>query len=203
METAALFEQVEKIRMPIRMGIFAGTILLLAFAFIYFLYLPKTEEIKKTQSEIKGLEQKVNRAKIRAKNLQKFEEESSLVEAQFQEALRLLPNSKEIPALLRNLSELGAEAGLEFNHFSQQKENPGDFYMEIPVSLELSGSYHNVAVFFDKVGSMERIVNILNVSMKPVDARSTTLITTCDAVTYRFKGESDVEETKTKKKSKK
>lgn len=63
--------------------------------------------------------------------------------------------------------------------------------MEIPVSIEVSGTYHNVAVFFDKVGQMERIVNILNVSMTPQKERSTTLTTRCDAVTYRFKGETD------------
>ena len=63
--------------------------------------------------------------------------------------------------------------------------------MEIPVSIEVSGPYHNVAVFFDKVGQMERIINILNVSMTPQKERSTTLTTRCDAVTYRFKGETD------------
>jgi type IV pilus assembly protein PilO len=58
----------------------------------------------------------------------------------------------------------------------------------VPISLEVRGTYHNVAVFFDKVGHMERIMNIRNVSMKPVSERSTTLVTTCDAITYRFKG---------------
>jgi type IV pilus assembly protein PilO len=64
--------------------------------------------------------------------------------------------------------------------------------MEIPVSIEVSGTYHDVAVFFDRVGRMERIINILNVSMQPVSERSTVLTTTCDAVTYRFKGDSNV-----------
>lgn len=64
--------------------------------------------------------------------------------------------------------------------------------MEIPVSIEVSGTYHDVALFFDRVGRMERIVNILNVSMKPKQERATTLTTTCDAVTFRFKGTTDV-----------
>ena len=199
METAALFEQIEKIKMPIRIAIFAGTIVVLAAIFIYLLYIPKTDEIKRTETEIAGLKQKVNRARIRAKNLKEFEEEFALVDAQFQEALNLLPNRKEIPSLLRNITKLGADAGLEFCLFSLQKERPGDFYLEIPVSLEVSGPYHNVAVFFDKVGHMERIVNILNVSMRPIQPRSTTLVTTCDAVTYRFKGEGNVEASKKKR----
>ena len=196
MDTTAFFEQVEKIKMPVRIGIFIGTILVLVVAFVYFLYLPKMEEIHKTEEEIAQLEQKLNRAKVRAKRREALEKEYAQVDAQFKEALRLLPDSKEIPSLLTTLSRLGAEASLDIRHVRLQKDRPKDFYMEIPVSLEVSGSYHNVAVFFDKVGGMERIVNILNVSMRPIQSLSTTLVTTCDAVTYRFKGEADATETK-------
>jgi type IV pilus assembly protein PilO len=200
MDTTAFFEQVEKIKMPVRIAIFCGTILVLLGAFIYFLYLPKVEEIKKIEEEIVQLEQKLNRAKVRAKKLAALEKEHAMVDAQFKEALKLLPDSKEIPSLLTTLSRLGADASLDIRHVRLQNDRPKDFYVEIPVSLQVSGPYHNVAVFFDKVGRMERIVNILNVSMKPTKPRSTTLVTTCDAVTYRFKGETDVTETKKKKK---
>jgi len=199
MDTTALFEQVEKIKMTYRILIFVGTIVVLAALFVYFIYLPKAEEIEKANREIATLKQKLNKARIRAKNLKKFEQEYAQVDAQFQEALKLLPNEKEIPSLLRNITQLGSDSALEFRLFSPRKERPGDFYMEIPVELEVSGPYHSVAIFFDKVGQMERIVNILNVSMKPVKPRSTQLITRCDAVTYRFKGKEDVKPTTAKK----
>jgi type IV pilus assembly protein PilO len=198
MDTTAFFEQVEKIKMPVRIVIFFGTILLLVGVFFYFLYFPKMEEINKTKEEIAQLEQKLNQARVRAKRREALEKEYAQVDAQFQEALKLLPDSKEIPRLLTTLSRLGADASLDIRHVRLQKDRPRDFYMEIPVSLEVSGPYHNVAVFFDKVGRMERIVNILNVSMKPIQPLSTTLVTTCDAVTYRFKGETDATETKKK-----
>ena len=126
---------------------------------------------------------------IRAeKQAEKFRARKAEVTAQFKAALRLLPNKKEIPSLLRNITQLGTDSRLEFRLFSPQGEKSKGFYMEIPVSIEVSGNYHDVAVFFDRVGGMDRIVNILNVSMKPVGARSTQLTTTCTAVTYRFKG---------------
>jgi type IV pilus assembly protein PilO len=203
MDITAFFEQVEKMKMPVRIAIFCGTILVLAGAFIYFLYLPISEEIDKTEKEIVTLEQKLNQAKVRAKRRDALEKEYAQVDAQFKEALRLLPDSKEIPSLLTTLSRLGAASSLDIRHVRLQQDRPRDFYVEIPVSLEVSGPYHNVAVFFDKVGRMERIVNILNVSMKPTQARSTTLVTTCDAVTYRFKGETDVTEPKKQNKRKK
>jgi len=191
MKTGALFEKVEKIKMPIRIAIFLGTLVLLAGLFIYFVYIPKSEEIAKTREEIAKLQQKLNQAIVRARALKKFEAEYAEVDAQFQEALKLLPNTKEIPSLLKSITQLGTDSNLEFLFFSPQRERAQDFFMEIPVSIEVSGTYHNVAIFFDKVGQMERIVNILNVSMTPQKERSTTLTTRCDAVTYRFKGEAD------------
>jgi len=191
MKTGVLFEKVEKIKMPIRIAIFAGTIVILAVAFWYFVYEPYSTEIAQTEGKIANLQQEINKAKARASNLKRFEVEYAEVDAQFQEALKLLPNTKEIPSLLKSITQLGTDSQLEFLLFSPQRERAQDFFMEIPVSIEVSGTYHNVAIFFDKVGQMERIVNILNVSMTPQKERSTILTTRCDAVTYRFKGETD------------
>jgi type IV pilus assembly protein PilO len=191
MNTGALFEKVGKIKMPIRIAIFLGTLVLLAGLFFYFIYLPKSEEIATTREEIAKLQQKLNQAIVKVRALKKFEAEYAEVDAQFQEALKLLPNTKEIPSLLKSITQLGTDSQLEFLLFSPQKERAQDFFMEIPVSIEVSGTYHNVAIFFDKVGQMERIVNILNVSMTPQKERSTTVTTRFDAVTYRFKGETD------------
>jgi type IV pilus assembly protein PilO len=191
MEKGSFAEKVEKIKMPYRLAILAGTIILFAGLFVWFIYLPKSEQIDQARQEINRLEARLNQAKLRARALKEFEEEFAEVEIQFAEALNLLPNTKEIPALLRTVTQLGTDAQLEFVLFSPQRERPKDFYMEIPVSIQVSGSYHNVAMFFDKVGRMDRIVNILNVDMKPVKDRSTTLTTRCDAVTYRFRGETD------------
>ena len=200
MEAGSFFDKIEKIKMPIRILILVGTIVVLSGLFIWFVYLPKDKEIKKTENQIKTLNQKLYRAEKKAKDKEKTKAEFMQVDKAFKVALKLLPNKKEIPSLLRSITQLGSDSQLEFRLFSPQKERPRDFYMEIPVSIEVSGNYHNVAVFFDMVGRMERIVNILNVSMKPAKARSTNLITTCDAVTYRFKAGSDVKANGKKKK---
>ena len=191
MNQGSFFEKIEKIKMPVRIVILAGTVILLGGLFVWFYYIPKSEEIVKTRNEIAALEQKLTKAKITARRLPQFEAEWAQVDTQFKEALKLLPNTKEIPTLLKTITQLGSDSELEFRLFSPQREKMQDFYVEIPVSIEVKGNFHHVAVFFDKVGAMERIVNILNVSMAPDAARSTTLNTRCDAVTYRFKGESD------------
>jgi len=192
MELGPVFEKIEKIKMPARIAILLGTVIVLGGLFVWFYYLPKCEEIDKVKGEIATIEQKLNKAKIMVMRLKQFEAEWAELDTQYKEALKLLPNTKEIPALLKTITQLGSDSQLEFRLFSPQREKPQDFFIEIPVSIEVSGSYHNVAVFFDKVGAMERIVNILNVSMNPSKPRSTVLNTKCDAVTYRFKGEGDV-----------
>jgi len=201
MEAESFFEKVEKIKMPIRILILVLTIAVLGGLFIWQVYLPKTADIVKAKIEIGDLRQKLNRAKVKARALAKFEAEMAEVDAQFKEALKLLPDSKEIPSLLKTVTQLGTESELEFRLFSPQREMSRGFYNEIPVSIVVAGNYHNVALFFDRVGRMERIMNILNVSMKPTRARSTTLITRCQAVTYRFKGEADEKPVATTKKS--
>ncbi len=92
------------------------------------------------------------------------------------------------------------DSKLEFRIFVPKREKKRKLYFEIPIPIEVRGGYHNVAVFFDKIGHMKRIMNIKNVSMKPVRARSTTLITKCTAVTYRLRGKASAKKASKKKK---
>jgi type IV pilus assembly protein PilO len=203
MEETSLFEKVEKIKMPYRILILLGTVVLIGGLFVWLFVIPKTAEIEKTEKDVAKLTQKISQAKIKKKNMAKFEAEKAEVDAQFQQALALLPNKREIPNLLRTVTQLGSDANLEFRLFSPNREKSKGFYVEIPVAIEVSGNYHDVALFFDKVGRMERIVNILNVDMKPSAALSTNLVTKCDAVTYRFSGSTNVQPKDDKKKKKK
>jgi type IV pilus assembly protein PilO len=192
----SLLEKVEKIKMPVRILIFVGTLVLLGGIFAYLVYLPKTDEIKRTEKRVEDLSRKLVNVKRTAADREKFEEKFQQVSAQLDDALKILPDSKEIPSLLTNITKLGNQAGLRFLLFNPQAERGKGFYKEIPVSIRVEGTYHNVARFFDSVGSMDRIVNILDVSMKPSQALSTQLITSCQAVTYQFTPESEATQEK-------
>ena len=199
----AIFKTTQKIKQGHRILILAGTLLLLGGAFFYFVYMPYSDDIKRTREEIAGLKQRIALTKARAKNLAKFRDEYARVEKQFQEALKILPDKREIPSLLAGISQLGIDSKLQFRLFSPGKEVLQDFYVKIPVSIEVGGRYRDVALFFDKVRRMDRIVNIVNISMKPKTPLSTELITKCTAITYRFKTKADEsKEAKDKKKKK-
>ncbi|MCF8061414.1 MAG: type 4a pilus biogenesis protein PilO [Deltaproteobacteria bacterium] len=201
-QKSSFVEKVEKIKMPIRILILVGTLVLLAGAFTWFVYIPKTEAIQKKEKSVKELSRKLAEVEKEVRNREKFEEKFKQVNAQFDEALKILPDSKEIPSLLTNITRLGNEAGLQFLLFTPQNERGRGFYKEIPVSIRVEGTYHNVARFFDSVGRMDRIVNILNVSMKPEKVLSTELVTSCQAVTYQFTAEEPKQDDNKKKKKK-
>ena len=106
-------------------------------------------------------------------------------EAKFKVAMRALPEKKEIPTLLDGISQAARDSGLDILAFQPKPEIRKEFYAEVPITIKVSGNYHNVAVFFDMIAGLPRIVNIKDVSMIP-DKDAVKLTSTCTAVTYRF-----------------
>jgi type IV pilus assembly protein PilO len=159
--------------------------------FIWFFYMPQTEKISKLNQDLKSAQDKLARLKNVEQNLRAFKKQFKETELKFKEALKLLPDNEEIPTLLTSISNLGAESGLEFILFQPQKDVPRNFYAEIPLKLEVTGPYHNVATFFDQVSRLSRIVNIGDVTMTEMKAAKTQadvviLKTACTATTYKF-----------------
>ena len=159
--------------------------------FVWFFYMPQTEKITKLRGDLDAAKTKLARLKNVEKNLRAFKKKYQDTERKFKQALRLLPDKHEIPALLSSLENIGAQSGLEFLLFQPQKEVNRNFYAEIPLKIEVTGPYHNVATFFDKVSRLSRIVNIGNVQMsaaKAAKTKSDTVIlkTGCTATTYKF-----------------
>lgn len=159
--------------------------------FVWFFYMPQTETIDRLNKDLKSAQDKLARLKDVEKNLRAFKKQFKETEEKFKEALKLLPDKEEIPTLLTSISNLGAQSGLEFILFQPQKEVPRNFYAEIPLKIEVTGPYHNVATFFDQVSRLSRIVNIGDVTMAEMKAAKTQadsviLKTGCTATTYKF-----------------
>jgi len=200
LDLSPFFDKIGRLKMVHRIIIFAGTVGLLLAAFVFLVFLPKTDEIKRLSIEIEQLDGKIRLAAIQAKNVKKLEADLAAAEEDLKSALRLLPTTSEIPSLLKNITKLGNDSNLEFLLFSPLKEAPKELYVEIPVSVEVMGAYHDVAQFFDKVGKLDRIVNVVDITMLPVKEYDTNLRTVCKAVTYRF---TEQKETKSATKDKK
>jgi type IV pilus assembly protein PilO len=192
------FEKVEKLSKVQRILISAGFFVLLSGVFIYFFFWPKFEKINSLTADLKELEKKLTIAKRNATDLKKFQAKMKEAEAQFKLAMKKLPEKEEIPSLLTSISDSGQQVGLDFLLFEPKAEKKKEFYAEIPVAMSMKADYHNLAIFFDQVARLSRIVNIRNINIgrtKGKDAKE--LSARCTAVTYKFI------ETPPKKKSKK
>lgn len=178
----AKIENLSKIQ---RILIYSGVFVLIIAIFIFILYKPKFEQISRLEQELDTLEQKLAVAKKNAENLEAFQQKMKEAELQFKTAMRALPEKEEIPSLLTSISRSGQDVGLEFLLFEPKAEVRKEFYAEIPVAIQVKGGYHDLAMFFDKVARLSRIVNIKNISMgRAKDSQD--LNASCTAVTYKF-----------------
>ena len=179
------FTKIEKLSKVQRVLIFSGVFMAIIAIFVFVFYKPKLAEISKLDKQLETLEKKLKVAKQNAADLEKFQKQMQEAEVQFKTAMRALPEREEIPSLLTSISRSGQDAGLEFLLFEPKSEVRKEFYAEIPVAMNVKGGYHDLAVFFDKVARLSRIVNIRNISMARA-GDTLDLNTTCTAVTYKF-----------------
>jgi type IV pilus assembly protein PilO len=181
------FEKVERLSKVQRILISGVLFALIVGLFVYLLYWPKFENIKQLNTQLEKLEKKLKTAKRNAADLKKFKAKMKEAEVQFRMAMQKLPEKEEIPSLLTSISDSGQQAGLEFLLFEPKPEKLKEFYAEIPVAMSIKGDYHNLAIFFDQVARLSRIVNIQNIQMANAkDKSSKDLSTSCMAVTYKF-----------------
>lgn len=180
-----VFEKIAQLTKVQRILISAGVLFLLIGTFVYFSYLPKRGKISALNKELKKVEKDLTAAKRNAKQIKRYRHMMKESKAQFKIVIKALPDKQEIPSLLASISKSGQDVGLKFLLFQPKPEEEKDDFAEIPVSINVVGKYHSVALFFDKVANLTRYVNIKNISMAP-EKDGGELLTKCTAVTYKF-----------------
>ncbi|APG25407.1 type IV pilus inner membrane component PilO [Syntrophotalea acetylenica] len=181
-------EKISKLKLYQQLIVLGVIVLLVAAAFVFGVYRPMLQELKDLDNEYARVESKLLEDQRIASNLPAFRAEFEKLQAQLNEALAELPNQKEIPSLLTSIAGLAREEGLEVLSFKPKAEQVKGFYAEVPVDLELQGAYHEVAMFFYKIGNLARIVNINNLYMDKarMAAGRNVLSIKCLATTFRF-----------------
>jgi type IV pilus assembly protein PilO len=198
---AEVLDKIAKLPTPKRIMILIGILLLISGGYYYLFYMPKQTEISQLQSKLDQLQSDLIKKQTIARKLPQFKKEVAKLNEDFTIALVQLPNKKEVPALLYNISRLGREAGLDFLLFKPMPEVKQDFYAEIPVDIKVLGKFHDIVAFFNRVSKLTRIVNItnLNVSITKISDTEDSLTTSCLATTFRFLEKEDKSETKNTK----
>jgi len=157
-------------------------------AYGYFFFMPARAERNAAREQQLQLQRRLAEVRAVAGNEAKVKEEIATLERKLKEALRQLPNDKELPGLLTDVSSLGKNAGLEFKSFKPGEETKKAFYAEVPIDLEFTGQYHDIARFFDDVSRLPRIVNMgeMDVTIARESEDKTLLKVSGRATTFRF-----------------
>jgi type IV pilus assembly protein PilO len=178
--------------LPVGAKIFAlvlGLVLLTA-GYYFGLHMGLEEETEASIRRSKVLEGQLKEANDRQREYLRLREELGAREQLDKQNLRVLPQSAEIPAFLDDLNRLAELSGLETASVTPQPETPENFYISVPVSLEIRGKYHQLAKFFYNVSRLERAINMQNLVLKPsakTGAAAETLSVSVRATTFRRK----------------
>ena len=129
--------------------------------------------------------------KKQALDLPAYRKQLEDIEKQFGALLKQLPGKSEMDALLTDINQAGLGRGLQFELFKPAaQEDVKDFYAELPISIRITGSYHDIGAFASDVGKLSRIVTLNDIGLAP--GKDNTLVMDATAKTFRYLDEEEV-----------
>lgn len=154
---------------PPRQRVALGVIFLTLVAVIYWQFFLRSEWAARSeaQAELARLRAEAEQARQIASQKAPLEQEIKALEALFQQTIMKLPAEKEIPSLLKRIAGLGWETDLDVAIFKPGSPVAKEFYTEVPVQLKVLGTYHDLGTLFERLGRLERIVNVADLTIRP------------------------------------
>jgi type IV pilus assembly protein PilO len=186
-ETKGLVRKIEKIPALYKSIIILVLVAMVLAAFLYFIAQPQWETRTQLQKEYSDLQTMLDKLKELQKNLEKHRREYAQMQEQLQDVLKQLPETKDIPNLLRNITGVSEETRLKIKYFEPKEIKNKEYYSELPFEIKFTAPFHSAAFFFDGIRKMDRLVNITSFSL---EARGTpknvVLDGTCNANAYVY-----------------
>lgn len=169
-------------------GVFIALIAaILAGAFYYYVTIPQLEQLKQEEmKEEKLKEEFIVKAALSA-NLEAYREQMAEIKVIFEGLINKLPSKKEIASLLDDISFIGADNGLQFKSINWGAKKDGELSEEVPISIQVVGSYEQLGSFAADVAALPRIVILDNLRLTKGEKDKLTL--NVIAKTYRYKGD--------------
>ena len=148
----------------------------------------KIDQLDRVNLEEKTLKQSYRTKYHVAANLELFRVQMIEAEDIFANQLKSLPNSHETPGLLDDITFIGTTSGLEFVKLQWQPEISKEIYIELPIDIEVNGSYHSFGNFVSKIAGLPRIVTLHDFTIDITQIGTETLNLKLEAKTYRYQG---------------
>jgi len=182
--------------LPVKIAGIAIISIVLLFGGYWFLIADELAEYEQVQAKETGLKETYLNKKGMAINLPAYKLQMDEMHQAFGTLLRQLPNKTEVPNLLVDITQAGLGRGLNFVLFKPEKEKPKEFYAELPISIRVTGGYHELGQFVSDLAGLPRIVTIDNIDIV-ADAKS-NLTMSAVAHTFRYLEPEEIEALKPK-----
>ncbi|MDP2828776.1 MAG: type 4a pilus biogenesis protein PilO [Sulfuricellaceae bacterium] len=173
-----------------KMAVLLALLLAAIFAAYWFDWNAQMEQLEKSREEEAKIREEYLGKKKQAINLDIYRQQLKEIEQSFGALLKQLPNKSEMDALLVEINQAGLGRGLEFELFKPTPEVMSEFYAEVPVTLKVTGGYHDLGNFAGDIAQMPRIVTLNEVKIDV--AKDGRLSMDAVAKTYRYLDEAEV-----------
>jgi len=154
--------------------------------FYYYYEQPARADIDSRQTQLQALRADITKGLTTAKKLPEFRQEVGDLEGRLANLKAILPEEKDAADLLNRMQTVAAQSSMTIKGFKPSPTVTKQLHAEWPIALELEGTYHNLAIFFDRVGKFTRIVNISGLDVKGKDRPdpNNTITASCVATTF-------------------
>ena len=169
-----------------QVGLFVVLALAGVGVFYYFYVMPADAEMATRQQKLDGLKVEIAKAQSTANQLNQFRQQVAELEGRLESLKAVLPEQKDVADLLRRIQTLATQSNLAIRAFKPAASVTKDLHAEWPIALQLDGTYHNLAMFFDRVSKFSRIINVSNISIRAKEKPepSSTITVDCVATTF-------------------
>ncbi|MBO7126426.1 type 4a pilus biogenesis protein PilO [bacterium] len=168
----SLLVNIGKLKPAYRYGGLLLVIVIIIAVYYVTVYMPHVETMESLYREFNSKKAEFSKMVVLVRDRGQFMEEVEALDRDLKVAISMLPDKKEIPSLLKKLSDEAEKFGLEVYYFEPLAERKKEFYAEVPVSMKVKGSFHEVLGFFDSVNKLARIVNVSDLEMKVIGDNS-------------------------------
>jgi type IV pilus assembly protein PilO len=154
--------------------------------FYYYYEMPARTDMTSRQTQLAALKGDISKGLTTAKKLPEFRQQVTDLESRLANLKAILPEEKDAADLLNRMQTVAAQSNMTIKGFKPSPTVTKTLHAEWPITLELDGTYHNLAIFFDRVGKFTRIVNISGLEVKGKDKpeANSTITAACVATTF-------------------
>jgi len=181
------FDNVGSWPIPIKVFIWVVLIAVVLAAGYYYHIEELQGQLAKVEAEEVELKKDFEKKAFQAANLEAYRQQMVEMEESFGALVSQLPSDTEVPGLLEDITNKGLLNGLEISSIDLQKETAREFYVELPIAINASGSYHDLGAFISGMAGLPRIVTLHDFTINSSGNDANNLRMNIIAKTYRYK----------------